>query len=363
MGKMRDSKFKTWSNMKLQESLVHHAARERKICALVIEHIAEVISRRAFVEFGHASIKEYLVRDLKYSESSAQRRISAAFVLLQIPEIKEEIENGSLNLSQIVAANVAIRHEQKTNGPVSVEQKRELFVELAGKTVVETEKILDEKFESLPPVTREKHKHDDSVEVTVRMPKALYADFVRIKELNSHTIPNGNWVEILEKIANDYLKRHDPLRKKTVTAEKTMRSMEPHPTGRQESMAEDLKDGQELNPSPQNKSSKGSHGPTQIIFGETLENPTTEATQSKTNAVFSGHLSTVRKALRPNVRLFVFQRDRVCQHKNEDGSICGSAHRLEIDHIEPKFVGGSDDVENLRLLCRAHNQSRYHLGR
>ena len=30
---------------------------------------------------------------------------------------------------------------------------------------------------------------------------------------------------------------------------------------------------------------------------------------------------------------------------------CGKRGRLEIDHIRPKWVGGSDDMENLRVLC------------
>lgn len=36
--------------------------------------------------------------------------------------------------------------------------------------------------------------------------------------------------------------------------------------------------------------------------------------------------------------------------------ICQSTYALEIDHIVPKAKGGSDDSENLRLLCRSCNQ-------
>jgi len=44
--------------------------------------------------------------------------------------------------------------------------------------------------------------------------------------------------------------------------------------------------------------------------------------------------------------------------KLRDGSCvnCGSSHALEVDHIVPKSLGGSDDPENLRLLCRSCNQ-------
>ncbi|MFZ4403634.1 MAG: HNH endonuclease, partial [Pseudobdellovibrionaceae bacterium] len=38
---------------------------------------------------------------------------------------------------------------------------------------------------------------------------------------------------------------------------------------------------------------------------------------------------------------------------------CCSQHQLEIDHLQPIYAGGpSDDIENLRILCRRHNQNR-----
>lgn len=40
---------------------------------------------------------------------------------------------------------------------------------------------------------------------------------------------------------------------------------------------------------------------------------------------------------------------------HETGVICGSTHQLQIDHIKPKAIGGSDDPSNLRCLCRRHN--------
>jgi hypothetical protein len=39
-----------------------------------------------------------------------------------------------------------------------------------------------------------------------------------------------------------------------------------------------------------------------------------------------------------------------------DGKRCGSTWRLELDHVIPVALGGETSVENLRVLCRAHNQ-------
>ena len=38
------------------------------------------------------------------------------------------------------------------------------------------------------------------------------------------------------------------------------------------------------------------------------------------------------------------------------GQSCGSTYQVEVDHIVSRALGGSDDVNNLRCLCRAHNQ-------
>ncbi len=45
-----------------------------------------------------------------------------------------------------------------------------------------------------------------------------------------------------------------------------------------------------------------------------------------------------------------------CSFKDElTGVICGSRYQVQIDHIVPKALGGTDDPSNLRVLCRQHN--------
>lgn len=44
-----------------------------------------------------------------------------------------------------------------------------------------------------------------------------------------------------------------------------------------------------------------------------------------------------------------------CTFVNSDGARCPAVERLEIDHVRPYALGGPSEIENLRLLCRAHN--------
>ncbi len=60
------------------------------------------------------------------------------------------------------------------------------------------------------------------------------------------------------------------------------------------------------------------------------------------------------------VKKQVLQRDQCCQHKDPHTQrLCGSRWNLHIDHIKPKWAGGTDDIENLRVLCQKHNLERY----
>ena len=58
-----------------------------------------------------------------------------------------------------------------------------------------------------------------------------------------------------------------------------------------------------------------------------------------------------------HMRQAVWRRDGgQCTFVSESGHRCTERKLLEFDHVEPVARGGRATVENLRLLCRAHNQ-------
>jgi len=57
------------------------------------------------------------------------------------------------------------------------------------------------------------------------------------------------------------------------------------------------------------------------------------------------------------VKRAVWERDEGrCTFTSADGTRCDERARIEFDHHRPHADGGSAGVENVRLLCRAHNQ-------
>jgi hypothetical protein len=57
------------------------------------------------------------------------------------------------------------------------------------------------------------------------------------------------------------------------------------------------------------------------------------------------------------VRRKVYERDGLrCTYISPNGRRCDARAFLELDHVEPRAIGGGDHPENLRVRCRAHNQ-------
>jgi len=58
-----------------------------------------------------------------------------------------------------------------------------------------------------------------------------------------------------------------------------------------------------------------------------------------------------------HVKRAVWNRDGgQCTFKAADGHRCEARSDLQFDHVIPVALGGRSDVDNIRLLCRAHNQ-------
>ena len=108
---------------------------ERKVIVHILWHLKEIDERKLYSDLKYASLFEYCVKELGYSESSAQRRIVAARALRSMPQLEPKILNGSLSLSTIGL----IQKETKNN---SLQEKQQIFKQAENKTLVEVSKLL-----------------------------------------------------------------------------------------------------------------------------------------------------------------------------------------------------------------------------
>ena len=82
------------------------------------------------------------------------------------------------------------------------------------------------------------------------------------------------------------------------------------------------------------------------FFGKPPDGPE----KSKINKSQRKHLSVKLK------RILFSQANFQCQHIDPiSRQRCSGTHFLQIDHLVPLAKGGTDEYQNLRVLCQTHN--------
>lgn len=99
------------SDAALLRDLTLLAARDRATTARVLAHIAEVDARKLYVPAGFSSMREYCVRELRYSDHAARKRIHAAHVARRFPAIFGAVADGRLHLAAVVTLAAALTEE------------------------------------------------------------------------------------------------------------------------------------------------------------------------------------------------------------------------------------------------------------
>ncbi len=113
------------------------AKAEQGFTLRVIELISQVDQRKLFYRLGFPSLYDFVTQDLGYEPASAMRRIQAARLLQDLPEVKEKIEAKVLNLTVISKAQSYFRKKDLT-----IENKREILKSLEHQSAREAELTL-----------------------------------------------------------------------------------------------------------------------------------------------------------------------------------------------------------------------------
>jgi hypothetical protein len=109
--------------------------QELALLSKILWHLKEVDSRRLYSELKYGSLFDYCTKELGYSESSAQRRITAARALGQFPEIAPKIEAGELTLATVALV------VSEFKDPVEMS---EMFVKVEGLSRTKAIELIDE---------------------------------------------------------------------------------------------------------------------------------------------------------------------------------------------------------------------------
>ncbi len=114
------------------------AKEERAILSKLLWHLKEIDERKLYSTQRCGSLFEYCIKILKYSEGQASRRVSAARLLNEIPELSIKIEDGQLNLTQLNQAKNFFNEENISDKDL----KKKVLSLIEGQSTRESEKIL-----------------------------------------------------------------------------------------------------------------------------------------------------------------------------------------------------------------------------
>ncbi|MGE0633651.1 MAG: HNH endonuclease [Pseudobdellovibrionaceae bacterium] len=285
------SKYGKLSNSEMVQTLKSKSQTERNLTVEVIELLEEMESRKYYLELGFDSLMDFCIKELKYSESAAYRRVSAMRASREVPEIKQSIQEGTLNLVNVTQAQTLFRAEAKNNNAYSKEEKRILLKSLENKSKREAEKIIANESPLLMVQEKVRAIGENKTQMTLVLEEALMEKLDKIKSLTSHKNPNPTYSELIDMLADFALKKLDP------------------------------------------------------------QTPPEKECKAQAPVVVSKNSRYVSRS----VKRAVWKEGKCSHRDSATGRKCGSRFQLQIDHITPVAKGGKSNVENLRLVCRNHN--------
>ncbi|MBC7372260.1 MAG: HNH endonuclease [Bdellovibrionaceae bacterium] len=223
------------------------------------------------------------------------------------PQVIDKVQDGSRNLTPLIKVGQCMKQEEKAAREFTAEQSDLIFEQIENKTIFETEKVLSVEMDYTP----KKHQKitpqsNETVTALMIFTSEEYELIRKIQSLISHSVPNNDLAKAFVHLAQKYV---DKLEGKNSNASK----LECKIDSRVVKVAE----------------------------------PAESATQSFPDSRVTN--------LKPRKRSYI-------SIKTRRQLRCGSHFCLQVDHIIPFEYGGSDRIQNLRVLCGFHNRARNDLA-
>ncbi|MCC6649683.1 MAG: HNH endonuclease [Candidatus Eisenbacteria bacterium] len=296
--------------------LASHDHRQKDADALLIAHIAVVDERRLYLGLGYSSMLEYCVAQLNHTEDSALKRIRVGRAARRHPALFVAIAEGRLHLS---GALLLAPHLTPDNA-------LDLIAAASRQSKLAIERLLAERFPRPDFATCiAPELSGNKVAPGPPVPSESQAPGVSTGPLSSHSratpLSPGRvgWQTTVDDETQELLDEFQSLISHSA------------PTA---GMAELLKRALTIAVTHEKKRrfAVGAKGRSRVVAAKGRDIPD----------------SLLRE---------VYVRDGgCCTFTGPNGHRCGSRRKLEVDHKTPVALGGATTLDNLRLLCRAHNR-------
>ncbi len=336
----------------LTENLAALLRREHDALAEFLVALADFDERRRWVELGHSSLFYFLTRELRLCKSAAQYRKVASELIQEIPDVIEPLRRGDLCLTTIIeVAKVVTTENWKTVLPRFYGLSRREAIEVVtalqphpappARTVVTSVRPVPSS-RSVVPASSHALAPESAGEPrglaltgTASGPTSLRVSSAEepSSSVSTPAVPSmtpARPIEVVPLTAEQsriHLTVSKEFMKKLEAARDAMSHAMPGATP-----AEILEAGLEL-----------------LLAKAAKRKGLVEKPREDTRPAKGDHIPA-------HVRREVWKRDGGrCQWPVSSGGVCGTTRHLELDHVHPRSLGGASTVDNLRVVCRAHN--------
>ncbi len=324
----RETTLRSLSDDELLQRLSKILNRSRRVESVLVAHIAEVDHRRLFAREACSSMFTYCIEVLNLSEPEAYLRIAVARASRAHPLLLEMLADGRIHLSGIakIAPHLTMENHAEVLRRATHKSKRqieELIAELSPRPDV-------------PAVIRKLPARKPSP-----MPAPLTAPSPRVQ-----LRPDG----VTSPPATAFAPKPEPLA----------------PSRYKVQFTADAKLKEKL----ERLTALMRHSDPEADLADVIDAAVT-AKLERLEAKRAARTSAPRKSIEQTdttpgsryipaaVRRAVHERDGGrCTFVNAQGRRCSESSRLEFHHERPFARGGGHELDNVRLLCRAHNRYR-----
>ena len=342
------------------------AKNEQSLTLDVIVLIREINARQIYLELGFGSLFDFVTKDLGYEATSAHRRISAARLIAAVPETEEKMRSGELSLSVVSRAQTYFRHEERRTGErVTIQEKIEVLKELEKTSSREAEKILVSRSpENIKYFEKQRELTSEYTELKIVLDKELKSELDELKLLLAHQSPNLSYVDLIRLMVK---KTKQSIKQKVINSDKITNNINKSKT--ESFVLPVLQSKTEAKVKVKVKSKIESFGRSHNDLSADQNSGTTNRSDRKISTMNPSTIhhsdaanATVKRSrfISSKIKQTIWRRDKGCCQfvSKSTGRKCGSNYFVEIDHIHRFADGGANELSNLRLICRSHNQFR-----
>jgi hypothetical protein len=294
--------------------------------------------------------------------------ITVARKALEVPKLLAAMADQSLTLSKAsrIVSTLNSQNADRWIDFASSHTREALDLELAK----ENPKTLIK--DQMKPVS------NDLVEVKITMPRSTFEKLTRAQALEAQRGKNLKWGELMDLALEAYLIKQDPVKKAERALNKKLWPARVKTKARgsmnaqsrssnNSSFGKKIKDNSSLRPHvTSNIESRDASNVTSSDRSKVTPNITPSvSSKAKPDIISSIKPSTSNKRipLTAAQKHAVYLRDQgKCTHRDHTGNRCEQDRWLDIHHIVPVSLGGSNDPENLTLLCSHHHDLAHQLS-